>query len=1109
MSPNNQNEYEIIDTPSSNSLDNQFVRYPLAKEPTQVRQNLNYKDWLNSLDENNNQSFGVTPRRASVVGAVGSILGATLGTIPYVGDILALIVGIFWPEGSDPEDYSELINAIMEQVELLIDQKISEQVRNDALATLESSGIALQAYLNALEDWKINPNNARSTQLVRERFTFAEAQVRTNIAYVSRKDYEILLLPIYAQVANIHLLLLKQVQLYGTKLGYTQNDIDLIYEEQKKFTAQYTNHCTNWYNIGLNNIWESIAGTSYSGSRWDEFNDFRRDLTLTVLDIVSTFPIHDTRLYPEKVNGQLTREIYTRSINVNYFNQVSARTIEDAERLLTNPPRLLPWIEQLEFNTNVNFSVNWKFLTSTRRRFIYTNSSDLNYDGYAGYHLDGTSNSFLYPSNNERIYTITAQRFGEQRNIPQAITGLTFSMNTGRTYRYSSNTPAGPSIITEDYHLPGLNGEEVPNSNNFSHFLRSINGYSNGNQRIFHSFGWTHASVDFENKIYPTIITQIPAVKAIQGTMPYPVVKGPGFTGGDIARLPNNPTLGLWFNGTMESLGSGHDPAPRYRVRIRYASQSGGSANFRFMSSNGQNSSQQNFSFTSTMTTGEPSKYEDFRFSVLPNIVTPLSFNVSWHLVASNANPNNNVYIDRIEFIPEFLMARSDLETAKKAVNELFTNTKNSLRREVTDYQVSQAVSLVECLSDELYPNEKRMLIDAVKEAKRLSEARNLLEDIDLKVISEYGEDGWIGSKGIEVAKSNPLYKNDLLRLPKVREIEGEIYPTYLYYKVDESLLKPYTRYKFRGFIESSRDLEIFVIRHQAYRVVKNVPSNLLSDIGPVNACGGFDRCSEQKYVNSMLELDNDLSNENRSSEAHEFSIHVDTGELNYSENPGIWVAFKITKMDGYATVGNLELVEVETLSGEALERVQRQEKQWQGQLATRRKETETRYGPAKQAIDRLFVDYQDRQLYSGTKISDLIAAQNLVQSIPYVYNDMLPEIPGMNYTSVTELTNRLQQAWNLYDQRNSIQNGDFRKDINNWNVTNGVNIQQMNDTSVLVIPNWDSQVSQQITVQPNRRYVLRVTARKEGSGDGYVTIRDGAKYTETLTFNTCDYNGS
>ncbi|WP_033704258.1 insecticidal delta-endotoxin Cry8Ea1 family protein [Bacillus thuringiensis] len=275
MSPNNQNKYEIIDIPCRTSVSNDSVRYPFASDPTTDLNNMNYKDWLTSLDENNNQSFRVIPRGSSVLGAIGSIVGAALGTIPYAGDILALLVEIFWPEDSQV-DYSDLINALMEQVELLIDEKISEQVRNDALATLSSHGIAPQSYLSALEDWKIHPNNARIAQLVRDRFTIAEAQVRNNIAYVSRAKYEILLLPIYAQVANINLLLLSQVELYGKDLGYSQSDIDLFYNEQQKFLVQYTNYCTNWYNTGLNTIWNNVENLVNSAQYWDQFNDFRR-----------------------------------------------------------------------------------------------------------------------------------------------------------------------------------------------------------------------------------------------------------------------------------------------------------------------------------------------------------------------------------------------------------------------------------------------------------------------------------------------------------------------------------------------------------------------------------------------------------------------------------------------------------------------------------------------------------------------------------------------------------------------------------------------------------------------------------------------------------------
>ncbi|KXY38626.1 hypothetical protein AT268_15015 [Bacillus cereus] len=299
----------------------------------------------------------------------------------------------------------------------------------------------------------------------------------------------------------------------------------------------------------------------------------------------------------------------------------------------------------------------------------------------------------------------------------------------------------------------------------------------------------------------------------------------------------------------------------------------------------------------------------------------------------------------------------------------------------------------------------------------------------------------------------------------------------------------------------SSQGLEIYTIRHQTNRIVKNVPDDLLPDVSPVNSDGRINRCSEQKYVNSRLEV------ENRSGEAHEFSIPIDTGEIDYNENAGIWVGFKITDPEGYATLGNLELVEEGPLSGDALERLQREEQQWKIQMTRRREETDRRYMASKQAVDRLYTDYQDQQLNPDVEITDLTAAQDLIQSIPYVYNEMFPEIPGMNYTKFTELTDRLQQAWGLYDQRNAIPNGDFRNGLSNWHATPGVEVQQINHTSVLVIPNWDEQVSQQFTVQPNQRYVLRVTARKEGVGNGYVSIRDGGNQTETLIFSASDYD--
>ncbi|WP_179194194.1 insecticidal delta-endotoxin Cry8Ea1 family protein [Bacillus thuringiensis] len=1132
MSQNNQNEYDIIDVSSGNFISNDSVRYPLANNPNHTLQNINYKDYLNMSEGNSVELFGDSQafNRVATAQTGLAIVGGALGAlgVPFAGEIAGLfsfILDLFWP--SQETDVWEMI---MDQVQGLIDQSITANVRSQAIAKLEGLGRGLEAYQELLVAWLENRNNARTRSLIKQQYVALEQIFTTGLPEFSVQNQEVPLLGVYAQAANLHLLLLRDVSIFGAEWGFEDYEIDVFYNRQMRYTAEYANYCVEWYNKGL----DRLKGTDRIS--WMKYHQFRREMTLLVLDIVALFPNYDARRYPLETEAQLTREVYTDPIVYNpeeflggFCNSWTSDNQSDfsqIENAVIRPPHVFDTIASLEINTArgriaLNNTAYIDFWAGHSLTFRYPNDSARHQVQYGT--ITSEKNSFPFEVTDVVQVNTTAanlanayqQAYGAPRAVFQLVNrlnGAVGSLTYSKTHTAIQACTQSLNTNSEIPRLPVSPG--VTNlSTLYTHRISHITSYNFSNNLAgnrnrygnFPVFVWTHRSAEIDNKIYANKITQIPAVKALWASSePYPVVRGPGFTGGDIARLPNNPNIGLRFL---------LDPEPgvlfnrRFRVRIRFACDSG--ARVILTDETGINS--ETIVLNQTMTTENPRKYDDFQYIESRNVYTLTRFPGPWiwRLGAQSADQTRNVYIDRIEFIPlnPALEAENDLETAKKAVNALFTNRKDTLQISVTDYQINQAANLIECVSDEVYPNEKRLLFDAVKEAKRLSTARNLLEDTDFHAIN--GGNGWTGSTGIEIVEGDLLFKDRSLRLPSAREIERETYPTYIYQKIEESRLKPNTRYSLRGFIGSSQDLEIYVLRHQAYRVIKNVSDNLLPNMRPINACGGVDRCSQQKYVNNSLELNSSLSNGIGAADSHEFSIHMDTGELNYNEDTGIWVVFKITTTDGYATLGNLELVEEGPLSGDTLERVRKQEKQWQDQMARRRAETETRYGAAKQAIDRLFIDYQDQQLSPGTDISDLTAAQNVVQSIPYVYNDMLPEIPGMNYTSVTELTNRLQQAWDLYDQRNSIPNGDFRYGLNDWNAKSGANVQQVNHTSVLVIPNWDSQASQEITVQPNRRYVLRVTARKEGSGDGYVTIRDGAKYTETLTFNTCDYNGS
>ncbi|UYX55715.1 hypothetical protein M3Y14_31010 (plasmid) [Bacillus thuringiensis] len=111
-----------------------------------------------------------------------------------------------------------------------------------------------------------------------------------------------------------------------------------------------------------------------------------------------------------------------------------------------------------------------------------------------------------------------------------------------------------------------------------------------------------------------------------------------------------------------------------------------------------------------------------------------------------------------------------------------------------------------------------------------------------------------------------------------------------------------------------------------------------------------------------------------------------------------------------------------------------------------------------------------------------------------------------MNYGIYLELESRIAQAYYLYERRNIIKNGDFHHGLDHWHATPHARVEQIDNTAVLVIPNWGSNVSQNVCLEHNRGYVLRVTAKKKDMGKGNVTISDCAKNTETLTFTSCDY---
>ncbi|MEB9173930.1 insecticidal delta-endotoxin Cry8Ea1 family protein, partial [Bacillus cereus] len=969
------------------------------------------------------------------------------------------------------------------QIEQLISQRIEEFARNQAISRLEGLSNNYEIYTETFRAWEKDPSNPALREEMRTQFNVMNSALIAAIPLLRVRNYEVALLSVYVQAANLHLSVLRDVSVYGQRWGFDPATVNSRYSDLTRLIHVYTDHCVDTYNDGLKNL---------EGSRlsdWVVYNRFRRRLTISVLDIIAFFPNYDIEAYPIQTASQLTREVYLDLpfVNETLSPPASYPTFSAAESAIIRSPHL------------VDFLNSFTIYTDSLASYAYWGGHLVN-----SFRTGTTTNLIRSPlygreGNTERPVTISASPSvpifrtlsyftGLNNNNPVAgIEGVEFQNTISRSiYRKSGPIDSFSELPPQDVSVSPAIGY----SHRLCHatFLERISG-----PRIAGTvFSWTHRSASPINEVSPSRITQIPWVKAHTLASGASVIKGPGFTGGDILTRNSMGDLGalrVTFTGRLPQ---------SYYIRFRYASVANRSGTFRY-----SQPPSYGISFPKTMDAGEALTSRSFAHTTL---FTPITFSRAQE--EFDLYIQSGVYIDRIEFIPVDATFESEinLERAQKAVNALFTSTNQlGLKTDVTDYHIDQVSNLVECLSDEFCLDEKRELSEKVKHAKRLSDERNLLQDPNFRGINRQPDRGWRGSTDITIQGGDDVFKENYVTLTGTFD---ECYPTYLYQKIDESKLKAYTRYQLRGYIEDSQDLEIYLIRYNAKHEIVNVPGTgslwPLSVQSPIGKCGEPNRCAPHLEWNPDLDC-SCRDEEKCAHHSHHFSLDIDVGCTDLNEDLGVWVIFKIKTQDGHARLGNLEFLEEKPLVGEALARVKRAEKKWRDKREKLELETNIVYKEAKESVDALFVNSQYDQLQADTNIAMIHAADKRVHSIREAYLPELSVIPGVNAGIFEELEGRIFTAYSLYDARNVIKNGDFNNGLSCWNVKGHVDVEEQNNhRSVLVVPEWEAEVSQEVRVCPGRGYILRVTAYKEGYGEGCVTIHEIENNTDELKFSNC-----
>ncbi|MGG4442823.1 insecticidal delta-endotoxin Cry8Ea1 family protein [Brevibacillus fortis] len=664
----NNNENEIMDTGSQ-------PRYPLAQAPGSEFQGMNYKD--GEQNPSVRQQEAVTDAALQTTSEVTQTLinaGNTTSTLglsswKIAGGILSAISKILWRTIANQQQWEEMIDA----VEILIKKALNQQKYEVAIAQLEGLQAVVDRYIKALDDLHANPTNQDLQNEVLMRWDAADTTFITAMPQFSPGttggESQILLLAVYAQAANLHLLLLRDAVQFGAQWGMDSATIETNYDELLDRLNQYNDYCVNTYNSGIQQSrnlqadlsnydqypWTRDNQSAYSSFRdakgeykgtenWNLYNKFRKEMTIMALDITSFWSLYNPYNYPLPVKTELTRELFTDIRGTTWRSDNNLNTIDDIEaRMVGNRnAHLFTWLKQMNFymkykgkdsdTTHGNLMVGLEKTVQTTLGPDQKPPIEGQNTNYDSVERPGVNITEYYWNVAE-----TKQWFETRRLTLRVSTGIV-SADLGTVdfelwdrghpgYRDYIYGKSHRSNSIKDHRLSWVKFEPVYQGCPFV--------WSNERQLSALLFGWTHNSVDPNNTIVTDQITQIPAVKAYWNRGAFSVEKGPGSTGGDLVKLSPSGEVSIKVRPSSPGKVS-------YRVRIRYAAVANGKLNVKKYVS----SIHASITYDYIQTTAGNLTYSSFQYLDVYNFVLAESQFEVW-LTNESGGP---IYIDKIEF---------------------------------------------------------------------------------------------------------------------------------------------------------------------------------------------------------------------------------------------------------------------------------------------------------------------------------------------------------------------------------------------------------------------------------------------------------------------------
>lgn len=228
--------------------------------------------------------------------AAENAIAGGLGLVPDVGSLLSVLVYIFWPSSGE-----DVWSEIKDEVEALIEQDIDHLVYQQVQQSLAGLQNNLNDYLTAVAD----KDNISATWIT------TDGDFDQQLPSFQASGYQLLLLPLFAQFANLNLALLRDGVQFGESWGWNAAYQKSVLAKLQDKISDFTTYVNRIYQSGYQSVVGNTREDDHACQPFRSVNAYVREMTLTVQDFVEMWPYFDPSKYPNPVAVYLDREIYS------------------------------------------------------------------------------------------------------------------------------------------------------------------------------------------------------------------------------------------------------------------------------------------------------------------------------------------------------------------------------------------------------------------------------------------------------------------------------------------------------------------------------------------------------------------------------------------------------------------------------------------------------------------------------------------------------------------------------------------------------------------------------------------------------------------------------